>query len=303
MPAAEGPAASRVTAEAKSNPHRIARQILIARYLASLAMAGLVLELFRILAIESDRLAWLTPLIDARILAIVLIAAALSSVVGFAFSPIAGTILFCLDANYVHSIQVLLVASIGLQSYSVASLWSHIVWSRLWPFVVGGALTIIPGAVVATSMNPSLLVILVGGLSTAYSIYSVCGRPLSFAATPVALDAVAGALGGLIGPATAFPGCVVTAWCGMRGWDKLQQRSIYQPYILLMQIFALAALGAVGGSSGRLDWALVIYLFPAVGGAYLGLNFFRRLGETGFRRLVAAFLAASGIFLVWKGLR
>ena len=44
-------------------------------------------------------------------------------------------------------------------------------------------------------------------------------------------DLAVGALGGITGPLAAFPGAFLTIWCGMRGWDKVAQRSIYQPDI------------------------------------------------------------------------
>ena len=55
-------------------------------------------------------------------------------------------------------------------------------------------------------------------------------------------DALAGALGGITGPLAAFPGAGVTIWCGMRGWDKVEQRAVYQPYILIMQLIGVSTL-------------------------------------------------------------
>ena len=55
-------------------------------------------------------------------------------------------------------------------------------------------------------------------------------------------DAPAGALGGIAGGLGGFPGAFVTIWCSMRGWDKLRQRAVYQPYILAMQLVTIACL-------------------------------------------------------------
>jgi hypothetical protein len=56
------------------------------------------------------------------------------------------------------------------------------------------------------------------------------------------LDAAAGALGGITGGLAGFPGSFATIWCSMRGWDKLRQRAVYQPYILGMQLVTIACL-------------------------------------------------------------
>ena len=46
-------------------------------------------------------------------------------------------------------------------------------------------------------------------------------------------DAAAGALSGLAGGLAGLSGSFVTIWCSMRGWDKLRQRAVYQPFILV----------------------------------------------------------------------
>lgn len=72
-----------------------------------------------------------------------------------------------------------------------------------------------------------------------YGLYMLMRRPARLGSGPSpTADALAGALGGLTGPLAAFPGAGVTIWCSMRGWDKVGQRAVYQPYILLMSTSA-----------------------------------------------------------------
>ncbi len=82
---------------------------------------------------------------QAEIWATIAASATLSSVVGFAFSPIAGAILFHLDGSYLHAVQTMLVASISLQAYSVFSVRTEIDHKALAPFLFGGIVTILPG--------------------------------------------------------------------------------------------------------------------------------------------------------------
>src|SRR5262245_46931212 len=83
----------------------------------------------------------------------------------------------------------------------------------------------------------------------------------------------------------------------MRGWDKITQRSIYQPYILVMQVLTLAGLSAVS-ERAPFHAELLIYALPGAAGAYLGLHAFHRLSDMQFHRLVSLALVASGFALV-----
>ena len=60
--------------------------------------------------------------------AIIFVAAAISSTVGFAFSAIAGAMILHAVPNGVEAVQIMMIASIGIQAYSVANLGG-----RYWP--------------------------------------------------------------------------------------------------------------------------------------------------------------------------
>src|SRR4029450_12517143 len=81
-----------------------------------------------------------------------------------------------------------------------------------------------------------------GAFLTAYACYVLLRREVPVVRGNAWRDAIVGALGGLAGGLAGFPGSFVTIWCSMRGWDKLRQRAVYQPYILLMQLVTIACL-------------------------------------------------------------
>ncbi|MGI9522258.1 MAG: hypothetical protein ACR2PG_11475 [Hyphomicrobiaceae bacterium] len=72
-------------------------------------------------------------------------ASSISSIVGFAFSPIAGSLLFHIVPDHLTAVSILLICSITLQFYSVVALASHIRWNELTPFLVGGLIGLLPG--------------------------------------------------------------------------------------------------------------------------------------------------------------
>jgi len=85
----------------------------------------------------------------------------------------------------------------------------------------------------------------------------------------------------------------------MRGWDKVVQRSVYQPYILILQVLTLGGLSVVSERS-ILNGELFAYALPGVAGAYIGLQVFQKLSDVQFQRLVNLALIVSGIALALK---
>src|SRR5262249_39434993 len=132
-----------------------------------------------------------------------------------------------------------------------------------------------------------------------YGAYMLFRRPPSIKKGGVFLDVAIGALGGITGPLAAFPGAFVTIWCGMRGWDKVAQRSVYQPYILVLQVVTLGALGLVSGRS-IVNSDVIAYALPGIAGAWLGLQVFRKLSDVQFHGLINIALIVSGIALALK---
>ena len=230
---------------------------------------------------------------------VIFVAAGLSSTVGFAFSAIAAAMIFHLVSDTVEAVQIMMVASIAIQAYSVAGMWRMISLRACAPFLVGGIATIPAGVYLLLSFRPQAYVFSMGLALALYGAYMLFKQPPSITRGGVATDMAVGALGGITGPLAAFPGAFVTIWCGMRGWDKVAQRSVYQPYILVLQVLTLGGLSLVSGRS-VLDGHLIAYALPGVAGAYLGLQVFQKLNDVQFRRLVNLALIASGVALALK---
>ncbi len=232
---------------------------------------------------------------------IVFLAASVASIAGFAFSALAGSLLFHVARDSIEAIQIMLVASISLQAYSVWKLRGSIVPSTLAPYFAGGLLTVLPGVYLLLNTPPHIYLVALGVFLVVYGSYMLVRRPYRLRSNSLIGQVAVGALGGITGATAAFPGAFITIWCGAHGWDKDQQRAIYQPYILGMQLITLLVLGAVKPSAMvRLD--LLQYILPAVLGAWIGLRIFDRLSTGQFNKLVSAFLLLSGLVLSAKAL-
>jgi uncharacterized protein len=230
---------------------------------------------------------------------VIFVAASVSSTVGLAFSAIAAAMIFHFVPDNVQAVQIMMVASIAIQAYSVASLYRTISWRACAPFLLGGIATMPIGLYLLLTIRPGAYIITIGIAVAAYGTYMLFKPTPRVATGGRVADVLVGALGGITGPLVAFPGAFLTIWCGMRGWDKLRQRSIYQPYILVLQVLALGAMSVVS-ERAIVSPQLLVYALPGIAGAWLGLQIFQKLTDAQFHRLVNVALVISGIALVLR---
>jgi uncharacterized membrane protein YfcA len=230
----------------------------------------------------------------------VLLASTASSIAGFAFSALCGALLFHLMDSPVYAVQVMIVCSIAIQLFSVATLWRSIDWRSLPIYLIGGILGVPAGVYLLLHLPCDAYRDAIGGLLIAYGGYLLLRWPTRALRMGPLADACAGFLGGLSGGLAAFPGAFVTIWCGLKGWDKARQRGVYQPFILGMQPITLLVIYLMRPSSSiamQLDWKTLTFIPAALLGAWLGLCIFKRLSDRQFELAVNLLLIASGVGL------
>jgi uncharacterized membrane protein YfcA len=115
-------------------------------------------------------------------------------------------------------------------------------------------------------------------------------------------DAVAGALGGLMGPLGGFTGALPTLWCTLRGLERDTQRAIIQNFNLAMLAVTMAsyvASGVVTRPMGPLMAAVApALLLPAL----LGMRVYIGISPAMFRNIVLGLLTLSGITMLASSL-
>jgi len=260
---------------------------------------AMVVTLFTVLAFAAPAAAATEPPAGAAVVgasAVIFTAALLSSIAGFAFSALAGAPLLFLFGDPLQAVAVMIACSIAIQAYCVWALRRLIEWRSLRPFVAAGALTVPLGAWLLAHTPPSTFAIGLGVFLTAYAMYMLWRGEAPVLRGGWRRDALAGALGGVAGGLAGFPGSFVTIWCGMRGWSKERQRAVYQPYILVMQLEALACIGVQAPAAIVPEIALA-YMPVALIAACAGLAVFRRLTTRQFALAVNGLLLVSGVAL------
>jgi uncharacterized membrane protein YfcA len=229
--------------------------------------------------------------------AVILVAALVSSVAGFAFSALAGSALAYLGIDKVHAVQTMALSSIAIQSYAVWKIRESIRWNSLWTMLAAGGLTVPLGVWLLVHIDGVAYAAGLGLFVTIYGCYAVLRRQMRIVRGDAWGDAIAGALGGLTGGLASLPGMLVTIWCSMRGWDKRQQRAVYQPYILIMQIVTILCLQwqAPVDMHAAQDLRFVPF---ALLGAVGGFAAFERMTNKQFHVVVSALLVVSGVGLL-----
>ena len=112
---------------------------------------------------------------------------------------------------------------------------------------------------------------------------------------------VAGALGGLTGGLAGLPGPSVTIWCSLRGGDKLTQRAVYQPFILVMQIVDVVCLHWQNPGPALAMNDLRFVPFAMIGGI-AGFALYQRMTNAQFQAVTSMLLVVSGIGLLTRTL-
>lgn len=258
-----------------------------------LAVTGLFLYFEASRAITSSISPWVMLSIFA--------ASTVSSIAGFAFSALCGAMLFHLLGKPVHIVEIMLMCSIGIQSLSVITLKNAINIKYLSRFLVGGAVGLPLGVYLLTHVSSALYMRCMGIFLIVYGIYMLVRRPFVIGYAGFLGDCIAGFFGGVTGGFAAFPGAFVTIWCGLKGWSKDDQRGVYQPYILVMQVFGLLLIAVVQSSHSHqhsMDVQALSYVPAALLGTWCGIAIFRRLTDLQFARSVNLLLIVSGVGLV-----
>jgi uncharacterized protein len=231
------------------------------------------------------------------VMAAVFVAALTSSIAGFAFSAICGAMLFHLLDDPVHVVEIMMICSVAGQALMVWSLRRDVVWRGLAPFVAGAAVGLPLGVYCLLHSRPVLYVHVIGALLVLYAGFMIFRRPIVVRRQHALFDGLAGFLGGVTGGAAAFPGAFVTIWCGFKGFSKERQRGIYQPFILIVQLAALAvlALSSLGAAGRPFDFAGIVYVPAMLLGSSCGMVCFKWLNDRQFARVVNLLLIVSGL--------
>jgi uncharacterized membrane protein YfcA len=261
--------------------------------LGTLALASFAVQILHLLQHRDESATALLTL------AVVFSAALVSSVVGFAFSALAGAGLMRLYDHPAEAVEIMVLCSIAIQLYCVFAIRHSIQWRRLLPFLVGGAACVPAGVWLLSRVSYDAFTIGLGVFLTGYGAVMLWRPQGRTWAGSWWIDFCVGALGGVTGGLAAFPGAFVTMWCSVRGWDKSVQRAVTQPFILAMQLMTLGTMHAQH-LAVHIDSIRIEGMLAALFAAFVGMRVFRSLSNRQFAWLLNGLLMVSGALMILR---
>ena len=224
------------------------------------------------------------------------------------FSAIGALCLWLLPPKL--GVPLLMSLSVANQLMSLRQLKADMKPLREWwpdgaaPYLLGGFVGVPFGLGILHSLPASQLMAIFGAFLVIYAAYSL----LKSESVSVRLSEgwvvplLVGAMGGVIGGFTAFPGAAVVVWSGLRRLPKSESRAIVQPYILGLQLLSLTMLALEHPRTFDANyWRLLLLMLPVVlPCTLLGVTLYRELSDINFRRITFMLLGTSGLGLLAK---
>jgi uncharacterized membrane protein YfcA len=195
-----------------------------------------------------------------------------------------------------------LVLNLGL----LPRFWREIDWRGALPYIVGAALGLPVGLYLLRHLDPRTIRTFVAVLIIAYGLFALrqqSRQPFRFSGRHGhAVDGGIGFTGGVIGGISGLGPLVPGVWFGLRGMNKLQQRSLAQPFGLFIQGTMVTWLVASSTISRQAIEGLAVATPIMLAAAYLGLRGFDRLSTKLFQRSVVILAIVGAIILLARQL-
>jgi hypothetical protein len=236
------------------------------------------------------------------LLAVCLLAGFATGVAGFAFNLVAAGFFYRWMSPQ-EAAPLLVVASLFVQTFTVGAVRHAIRWTRLRPYVIGGALGTPIGVTVLIHADARLLVAAVGAILIGYSSYMLSRiamrrAPPVIEAGPLA-DGGIGFGAGVLNGVGGFSGPLPVLWTDLKGLRKDEARAVFQPFVLVMQALAAIALAVTGFFDRETGLRLLVAL-PAIAlGTWLGVRAYKMIPAEPFRVILLGLLFLSGLTLLF----
>ncbi len=195
--------------------------------------------------------------------------------------------------------MLVLICSIAAQIQSLPTIWHAVEARRVLPIVLPGIVGVPAGAWLLGLLDPVWVRVGTGLLLLFYSTFLLLLRPRdSVEWGGGAADGAVGFGGGVLTGLIGLSGVLPTLWAAIRGWPKLESRTVFQSFNLTIGSLALAAHVWTGMLTVPVMHAALAALPATFVGTWLGVRAWYRVGERGFRRAILVLLAISGALLL-----
>ena len=214
-----------------------------------------------------------------------------------------GTALFALGFYLVVLDPVRSVAIVALMSViaGMQGLWivrTEILSqpNRLLRFLVPGLAGVPVGLSLLSVIDAGTLRVAIAILLILYGVYFGFRKSLpAFSRRTPWIDALVGFVGGVLGGGASVSGAIPSMWLSIRPWTKSETRAVLQPFNVIILSTTITLLFLRGSYDQVALKALLITVPVGLVAAQIGIMVFKKLSDTGFRRLLIILTLLMGL--------
>ncbi|MFP6776640.1 MAG: sulfite exporter TauE/SafE family protein [PS1 clade bacterium] len=228
------------------------------------------------------------------------VAAFVTGAVGFADGLI-------LNAFWLHimepiiAIPLVVVSGFLMHVIPLYTLRKTLDFSHLKPFIIFGVIGIPLGILALAYIDPVIFKASIGILLIAYGIWKLKNTKISLEIkNKISADSFVGFSGGFIGGFAGLAGLLPTLWVGMQRLPKNIQRGTYEPFILVVDLVAIAVFVVTGQLTKQFTLDLLWVLPALVIGSWLGVKVYPLIKEAVFHKTVLVLIIFSGLGLLFS---
>lgn len=230
---------------------------------------------------------------------------AIFGVIGFAYGVIISV--FIHHALAAPDVVFIVVGGAMVLNFgTLPRFWRELRWRAALPYMVGAAFGLPVGLFLLQHLDARTIRSFVAVLVIAYGLFALrqqTRQPFRFkGAHGHAVDGSIGFTGGVIGGISGLGPLVPGVWFGLRGMNKIEQRSIAQPFGIFVQGAMLLWMIGSGTVTRQGVEGLAIATPVMLAAAWLGLRGFDRLSTALFQRSVVMLAIVGAVVLLVRQL-
>ncbi|SEV88272.1 hypothetical protein SAMN04488515_0045 [Cognatiyoonia koreensis] len=207
-----------------------------------------------------------------------------------------GFYLVVLDPVTAVAIVALMSVLAGLQGVWIVRAEIFAQPRRLLRFVLPGLLGIPLGLSLLNVIDAGTLRIAIAVMLIVYGGYFGFRAALPAFSRPTPwIDKGVGFVGGVCGGVGAVSGAFPAMWLSIRPWTKSETRAVLQPFNVVILSTTICLLALRGAYDATAVQALLLTVPVGLVAAQVGIMVFRKLTDTGFRRLLIILTLLMGL--------
>jgi uncharacterized protein len=199
------------------------------------------------------------------------------------------------------AVPLMALSAMALTVYLIVSLWRHLAWEKIVPLLIGSLFGIPAGVFVLKELKASLLLILLGIILVAYSLYGLVARPYR-KGLKKSWAYLFGFLAGCLGGAFTASGPPVIVYTSLQPWSKDEIKVTLQGYFFVSGILVIFFQALGGLMTDTVLKYFLISLPPILIGTWAGHFFSGKVREETYRRFMLILLGFLGAFTIWKAI-